>query len=147
MLPSAPPTTHRAFDIKNALEEGIPTGTSSSDSVATSPFSWQRVAGYPLAPQFEKDDLFHWQEEPNFQVGGDGSGPLFSMYLKMAGEEDRIMTDGLKADADRILLFVSAHVYCMLFGLTPEVVVRSILCRCCGAPYCIGSGPSTGSAG
>ncbi|KAH9030322.1 hypothetical protein EDB85DRAFT_1837431, partial [Lactarius pseudohatsudake] len=35
----------------------------------------------------------------------DGSEPLFSMYLKIAGEEDRIMADGLKADADRALIF------------------------------------------
>ncbi|KAH8991153.1 hypothetical protein EDB83DRAFT_2210847, partial [Lactarius deliciosus] len=29
----------------------------------------------------------------------------FSMYLKVAGEQDRIMADGLKADADRALIF------------------------------------------
>ncbi len=45
------------------------------------------------------------------------------MYLEMAGEEDRNMSDGLKVDADRILLFVSPHVYSTLYGLIPEVVV------------------------
>jgi hypothetical protein len=44
---------------------------------------------------------------PNFD--DDGSGPLFSMYLKMAVEEDKIMADNLKADADRILIFVSTY--------------------------------------
>ena len=37
----------------------------------------------------------------------DGSGPLFTMYLEMAGEEDKKMADSWKADADGILVFVS----------------------------------------
>jgi hypothetical protein len=36
----------------------------------------------------------------------DGSGPIFSMYLEMAGEEDKKMVEGWKADADGILIFV-----------------------------------------
>ncbi|KAH9017476.1 hypothetical protein EDB83DRAFT_186618 [Lactarius deliciosus] len=43
------------------------------------------------------------QGEPNFI---DGSGPIFSMYLEMAGEEDKKMVEGWKADADGILIFV-----------------------------------------
>ncbi|KAI9447475.1 hypothetical protein H4582DRAFT_5850 [Lactarius indigo] len=35
----------------------------------------------------------------------DGSGPLFSMYLKMAGEEDKAAVESWKADSDRILIF------------------------------------------
>ncbi|KAH8977169.1 hypothetical protein EDB92DRAFT_2108900 [Lactarius akahatsu] len=35
----------------------------------------------------------------------DGSGPIFSMYLEMASEEDKKMTEGWKADADGILIF------------------------------------------
>ncbi|KAH9057254.1 hypothetical protein EDB87DRAFT_1833270 [Lactarius vividus] len=35
----------------------------------------------------------------------DGSGPIFSMYLEMASEEDKKMADGWKADADGILIF------------------------------------------
>ncbi|KAN0140596.1 hypothetical protein V8E53_001805, partial [Lactarius tabidus] len=35
----------------------------------------------------------------------DGSGPIFSMYLEMAGEEDKKMVEGWKADADGILIF------------------------------------------
>ena len=36
----------------------------------------------------------------------DGSGHIFSMYLDMATEEDKKMTDNWKADADGILIFV-----------------------------------------
>ncbi|KAH9057258.1 hypothetical protein EDB87DRAFT_1823780 [Lactarius vividus] len=35
----------------------------------------------------------------------DGSGPIFSMYLEMASEEDKKMTERWKADADGILIF------------------------------------------
>lgn len=37
----------------------------------------------------------------------DGSGPIFTMYADMAGEEDKKMADSWKADADGILVFVS----------------------------------------
>lgn len=78
-----PPSAYRAFDIKNALEKGITTDC--------------------YSPQFEKTD-----EEANCDGNDnddrDGTG-LFSMYLKMAGEEDRIMANSLKADADRVLIF------------------------------------------
>lgn len=37
----------------------------------------------------------------------DASGPLFTMYLEMAEEEDKKMAESWKADADRILVFVS----------------------------------------
>ena len=36
----------------------------------------------------------------------DGSGPIFSMYLEMATEEDQKMVENWKADADGILIFV-----------------------------------------
>ncbi|KAF8258903.1 hypothetical protein EI94DRAFT_1070312 [Lactarius quietus] len=35
----------------------------------------------------------------------DGSGPIFSMYLDMAAEEDKKMAESWKADADGILIF------------------------------------------
>lgn len=110
------------------------------NSVAT-PFSKKHIAGH--SPQFEKDKLS--QGESN--CDDDRSGPLFSMYVKMAVEEDRIMADSLKADADRVLIFVGAHVFSTLHGLIPEIVVWSVLCSCCSAPYGIDSGPSTRSAG
>ncbi|KAH8993082.1 hypothetical protein EDB86DRAFT_3078935 [Lactarius hatsudake] len=78
-----PPSAHRTFDIKNALEKGITTDC--------------------YSPQFKKND-----EEAkcvgNDNDDRDGTG-LFSMYLKMAREEDRIMANSLKADADRVLIF------------------------------------------
>ncbi|KAH9057255.1 hypothetical protein EDB87DRAFT_1686538 [Lactarius vividus] len=42
------------------------------------------------------------QGVPNFV---DGSGPIFSMYLEMATEEDKKMVENWKADADGILIF------------------------------------------
>jgi hypothetical protein len=39
----------------------------------------------------------------------DSSGPIFNMYVKMAEEEDKIMTDRWQKDADGILIFVSTH--------------------------------------
>jgi hypothetical protein len=44
------------------------------------------------------------QREFNF---GDSSGPLFSMYSKVAEEEDNKMVDRWQKDADGILIFVS----------------------------------------
>ena len=41
----------------------------------------------------------------------DGSWPLFNMYLAMAREEDKIMAENWKADADGILIFVSLFIY------------------------------------
>ncbi|KAH9017463.1 hypothetical protein EDB83DRAFT_2321036 [Lactarius deliciosus] len=35
----------------------------------------------------------------------DGSGPIFSMYMEMATEEDKKMAENWKADADGILIF------------------------------------------
>jgi len=39
----------------------------------------------------------------------DSSGPLFSMYLQLAEDEDKKMTESWKGDADGILIFVSRH--------------------------------------
>ena len=39
----------------------------------------------------------------------DGSGPIFSMYLEMATEEDKKMVEDWKADADGILIFVRLY--------------------------------------
>ena len=60
----------------------------------------------------------------------DGSGPIFSMYLEMATEEDMKMVENWKADADGILIFV--RIYDLILSLMPNptVIDRSIL-RCC----------------
>ena len=39
----------------------------------------------------------------------DGSGPICSMYLEMAMEEDKEMAESWKADADGILIFVCLY--------------------------------------
>ena len=44
------------------------------------------------------------QGESNFS---DSSGPLFSIYSKVAEEEDDKMVERWQKDADRILIFVS----------------------------------------
>jgi len=47
------------------------------------------------------------QGESNF---ADSSGPLFSMYNKIAEEEDNKMTDRWQKDADALLIFVGPHI-------------------------------------
>ena len=39
----------------------------------------------------------------------DGSGPIFSMYMDIATEEDKKMAENWKADADGILIFVRPY--------------------------------------
>jgi hypothetical protein len=48
------------------------------------------------------------QGEPNL---GDSSGPLFSIYSKVAEEEDNKMVERWQKDADRIIIFVSPGVH------------------------------------
>jgi hypothetical protein len=53
------------------------------------------------------------QVESNF---GDSSGPLFSIYSKVAEEEDNKMVERWQKDADGILIFVSpilSFIYCI----------------------------------
>ena len=67
----------------------------------------------------------------------DGSGPLFSMYLKLAGEQDKDLAENWKGDADGILTFVSRHSTCATpTQIEPEPEDWFILRRrrniCCG---------------
>jgi hypothetical protein len=50
-----------------------------------------------------------WRSESNFV---DSSGPIFSMYMEMAEEEDKKLAESWKADAEGILVFVR---YYLLF--------------------------------
>ena len=60
------------------------------------------------------DDLYYppqWAQNRASQPEGqsdfvDGSGPIFSMYLEMAEEEDKKMAESWKADAEGTLVFV-----------------------------------------
>ena len=58
----------------------------------------QSASNLPLPPQ---------QGDSNF---GDSSGPIFSMYSKLAKEEDDDLVDRWQKDADGILIFVSPSV-------------------------------------
>jgi hypothetical protein len=48
----------------------------------------------------------------------DGSGPIFSMYLERAKEEDEKMAENWKADADGILIFVRLSPFLGAFAPT-----------------------------
>ena len=91
--------------------------------------------GHP--PQSGQNNLV--QEVSGF---ADGSGPLFSMYLKLAGEEDKKMTDNWKGDADGILIFVSRHSTCPASTrVYLEAEDRFILCRRRGIRRSLRPGP------
>ena len=47
----------------------------------------------------------------------DSSGPIFSMYMEMAEEEDKKLAENWQADADGILIFV--RLYFLVPCLTP----------------------------
>ena len=46
------------------------------------------------------------QESKGISDHVDSSGPIFSLYLEMASEEDKKMAESWKDDADGILIFV-----------------------------------------
>jgi hypothetical protein len=68
----------------------------------SSPFSPATLIGDGLYPPQSAQNQPS-QGESDFV---DGSGPIFSMYIKMAEEEDTKMAESWKADADSILVFV-----------------------------------------
>ena len=49
------------------------------------------------------------QESRGISDHVDGSGPIFSLYLEMASEEDKKMAENWKDDAEGILIFVRHH--------------------------------------
>ena len=56
----------------------------------------------------------HSAQNQDFRVISDhvdGSGPIFSLYLEMAAEEDKKLAENWKDDADGILIFVGR--YCL----------------------------------
>ena len=59
----------------------------------------------------------------------DGSGPIFSMYLEMATEDDKKMVEDWKADADGILIFVRLE---SSLGIhINSVIIDGSILRCC----------------
>src|SRR6266702_6235869 len=91
---------HEAINLPNA---GVGTGTLlSHDSILailTDPC--RSIGDHWYPPQSVQNQASHGAS--NFV---DGSGPIFSMYLEMASEEDKKMTERWRADADGILIFV-----------------------------------------
>ena len=66
--------------------------------------------------------LYPPREVPNQSLQGesgfvDSSGPILSMYLGMAEEEDKKLAESWQADADGILIFV--RLYLLVPPLTP----------------------------
>ena len=93
------------------------------------------------------DDRYDRASQPDGQSDFiDGSGPIFSMYLEMAEEEDKKMTESWKADAEGILVFVRLRLLVPYFQLTH----RSdwfILRRCRLFAFGVAPGSSTEPAG
>lgn len=78
----------------------------------------------------------------------DGSGAMFSIYLKTAEEEDTKMTDGWKGDADGILVFVRTRGNALLLRLLTWLPVDwFVLGHRRWFPSCGEPGPSTKLSG
>ena len=67
--------------------------------------------GDPQYPPRSAQNLAQNQESRGISDHVDGSGPIFSLYLEMASEEDKKMAESWKDDADGILIFVRR--YCL----------------------------------
>jgi len=94
----------------------------SSMSKATSPPAdverGNRTSGFPASPLSSLSSSAHIVDDPTYlpptDTRGessinidDSSGPLFSMYSRMAEEEDNKMVERWQRDADGILVLVS----------------------------------------
>lgn len=98
------------------------------------------VDGHPQMPnqdqQFQADSYF-----------SDSSGPVFSLYSKIAVEEDDKTAERWKTNADGILIFVSLpasfHIFLRLGSIFIEWFV---LCRRCNIARCDNPRPQAKSA-
>ncbi|KAH9045868.1 hypothetical protein EDB83DRAFT_1549519 [Lactarius deliciosus] len=77
----------------------------------------------------------------------DDSGPIFSMYLEMATEEDKKMVEGWKADADGILIFVRHRISTLCTASHPSLVDWFVLCCCRVVDLGVHPGHSTEPSG
>jgi hypothetical protein len=78
----------------------------------------------------------------------DASDPIFTMYNETAEEEDRKMAESWKADADRILVFVSyIALHITNTALAPMGIDWSVLRCSCNLSCGLDTGPSTESTG
>ena len=80
----------------------------------SSPFSPATPIGGHYYPPQSAQNQASAQGESQFI---DGSGPIFSLYLERAKEEDEKMAENWKADADGILIFV--RLYLLIPCFTP----------------------------
>ena len=81
------------------------------------------------------------QAESNF---GDGSGPLFTIYSKIAEKDDNKRVERWQRDALGILIFVSHHfAFCVAPCVNGETLDRSVLHRSRDIGHRIGPGPQT----
>jgi hypothetical protein len=79
------------------------------------------------------------EQEPEF---ADGSGPLFSMYRKMAEEEDNKMAERWQKDAEGILIFVSPQfIFHTASHIKSNITDRFVLCRRRGISFGDSPGP------
>jgi hypothetical protein len=126
-------TDHRAID---ATEEVNDTGMLPT----TQPSLHQlhaRVDEHHYPPQLAENQTQKGQSD-----FGDSSGPLFSMYAKMAEEEDSKMVERWNADADGILIFVSPPLsFHTIKRINLKIVDWFVLCNRCF----LGGGVSPGS--
>ena len=88
------------------------------------------------------------QESRGMSDHVDGSGPIFSLYLEMAAEEDKKMTENWKEDADSILIFVRRYLLFPNFMYAnTQVIDWIILCCCRILDLSVDSGPPAKPAG
>ena len=90
------------------------------------------IEGYPDSPQSTPN--LPSQSAFNF---GDSSGPFFSLYSKIAVDEDNKMVERWQKDADGILIFVSPCVANhIVLCINRNIIDRLILCRSRCSPCC-----------
>ena len=93
---------HNIINLEAMTEEGIRRGTLATFIYTLNSSHSHRFYHIYAAYHARSENL----PQEGFDIV-DGSGPLFSLYLGMAEEEDRKMAESWKADADGILVFVS----------------------------------------
>jgi len=98
-------------------------------------------------PRPDQDQASQAVPELDFR---DSSGPLFSMYLKLAEEEDIKIVERWRTDARGILVFVSPHMSILCYTdrtHQPPIIDGFVLCRCCSISRGINAGPQARPTG